>query len=247
MEKEIPIRQQWRHAIILAALLLFPVTLNYFSPYVSITGLAAGFITLSVAVFTGQFLGSIIFGRLFCGWLCPAAGLNEACQRVNNRTVNRRWPHRIRWMIFAIWFGVLVMVTFLSAKLPTVNLWFMTESIVSVSEPIRFAMFYMIIAIFMILNLAIGRRGSCHSICWMAPFMIGGDRLGRLLKLPQYKIGTRPEACIACGRCSKICPMSIPVQTLVATGQIGDSDCMLCGECVDECPRKVLNYRFGRK
>ncbi len=245
--RQIPTRQKWRHALILFALLLFPVTLNYFSPYVSITGLAAGYITLSVAVFAGQFISSLIFGRLFCGWICPAAGLNEACQHVNNRIINRRWPHLVRWIIFAIWFGVLILVTLISKKVPSLNLWYMTESIVSVSEPIRFAMYYTVIAAFLLLNLVLGRRASCHTICWMAPFMIGGDRIGRLLHLPQYKIRTSPEACISCGRCSKNCPMSIPVQSYVAKGIISDPDCMLCGECIDICPCHVLEYGFRRK
>ena len=38
-------RQQWRWAILLTSLLLFPVTLNYFSPYLVIDGAAQGIVS----------------------------------------------------------------------------------------------------------------------------------------------------------------------------------------------------------
>ncbi len=64
-------RQTVRHLILLISLLLFPLTLNYFSPYLIVVGASRGIITGSFIVFIVLLLSSLFLGRFFCGWLCP--------------------------------------------------------------------------------------------------------------------------------------------------------------------------------
>ena len=70
-------RQKVRRIIIFSMFFLFPLTLNYLSPYVSIDGAFSGVIAGSVLVFAFQFLTGIFFGRAWCAWFCPVAGLSE--------------------------------------------------------------------------------------------------------------------------------------------------------------------------
>jgi len=78
MKKQIRTRQRIRQTLLLGSLLLFPVTMNYFSPYIVIDGAARGILTASLLVFGVQFISALFFGRLFCGWVCPAGALQDA-------------------------------------------------------------------------------------------------------------------------------------------------------------------------
>ncbi len=72
MSTSIARRQRARRGILLFSLLLFSVTLNYFSPYLIVAGAAQGIAGGSMLVFAGMFAGALIVGRLWCGWACPA-------------------------------------------------------------------------------------------------------------------------------------------------------------------------------
>jgi ferredoxin-type protein NapH len=76
-------RQKIRKAIILISFLLFPITINYFSPYIIIDGAAQGIIAGSFITFVLLFIVSLFLGRAFCGWVCPGAGIQEFCFTVN--------------------------------------------------------------------------------------------------------------------------------------------------------------------
>ena len=39
--------------------------------------------------------------------------------------------------------------------------------------------------------------------------------------------------------------MSLPVDRMVATGDMKHTDCILCGECVDGCKKEAIAYKFG--
>lgn len=239
-------RQKTRRIIIYISLLLFPVTLNYMSPVVSVAGAFSGIIAGSVLLFTAQFLSGIFFGRIWCGWLCPIAGLSELGATINNRNVSVKRLRIIRYGIFAIWFGVLVAGFVLAGGINGVDPLHLTDKIVSVDEPVKFFIYYIVLLIFFLLTVTIGKRGACHTICWMAPFMAAGYQVGRTLHLPQLRIQGDYNLCIRCGQCNRKCPMSIDVREQVKGGGVVVSDCILCCECVDTCPKKALKPGFQR-
>ncbi|MPN23727.1 hypothetical protein SDC9_171120 [bioreactor metagenome] len=115
---------------------------------------------------------------------------------------------------------------------------------VSVDAPLKYMTYYLVLLLFFVLSVVLGKRGACHTICWMAPFLTGGYWLGRLLRLHQLRISSDAAQCIGCSACDKACPMSIPVSKQAKAGAINSSDCILCCECADACPVKVLKLRF---
>lgn len=83
-------RQKIRRGLLIASLLLLPVTLYYFSPALSLQGATAGVASGSVLVFAGLFVSALFLGRAFCGWACPMGGLQELTARLRGRPVARR-------------------------------------------------------------------------------------------------------------------------------------------------------------
>ncbi len=81
-------------------LLLFPTTLYYFSPALILQRAAEGIINASLLVFGLMFLSSLFFGRLWCGWACPAGALQEFGAPINNKRTpggKFNWVKRFIW------------------------------------------------------------------------------------------------------------------------------------------------------
>ena len=68
-----------------------------------------------------------------------------------------------------------------------------------------------------------------------------------LFFVPNLFLGRRAMChCIGCGKCDRACPMSLPVQDLLAGGTVADAECIQCAACADVCPKGVLRLRMGR-
>jgi|GEM_PF-2570783 len=83
--RQAPLRQRIRTALILLSFLLFPITLNFLSPYLIVMGAAEGVITGSFLLFGALFIGTLFLGRLWCGWVCPGAGMARLAAPINAR------------------------------------------------------------------------------------------------------------------------------------------------------------------
>lgn len=236
-------RQRIRKLLIIISLLLFPVTLYYFSPALIINAGLHGIINGSFIVFLFLFLFSIPFGRMFCAYFCPAGGLQECAFIVNEKVPKQGWRNGVKFIIWGIWLTAVVFCYFSSGKIVAVDLFFETENGISVSNIQSYIIYYGIISLIFIPAILFGKRVFCHYFCWMAPFMILGTKLRKVLHLPgiHIKISDKDE-CISCGRCSKVCPMGIDVISETGNKTIGNPECIQCGACIDNCPKNVLTY-----
>jgi len=236
-------RQKLRKLLLTASLLLFPVTLYYFSPALIVDAGLNGIINGSFIVFVLMFLLSIPFGRLFCAYLCPAGGLQECAFAVNDKRPKQGWRNNIKYIIWIVWIAAVLFCYFQSGKIIAVDFLFETENGISVSSIQSYIIYYGIVCLIFIPSVLFGKRVFCHYFCWMAPFMVLGTKLRKRLHLPGIHIRTdKADSCIACGKCSKACPMGIDVMSEIKCGTVGSSECIQCGACVDNCPRNVLSY-----
>ncbi len=236
-------RQRIRKLLLIISLLLFPVTLYYFSPALIINAGLNGIINGSFIVFVLMFLLSIPFGRLFCSYLCPAGGLQECTFVINEKNPKQGWRNYIKFAIWSVWLIVVILCYFHSGKIIMINFFFETENGISVSSIQSYIIYYGIICLILIPSILFGKRAFCHYLCWMAPFMISGIKFRRLLRLPGIHIRAgKKDSCISCGKCNKVCPMGIDVMGETKHGIIGNSECIQCGACIDNCPKNVLTY-----
>jgi len=239
-------RQRVRKTLTYVSLFLFPVTMNFFSPYVSVDGAFSGVVSASVIVFGLLFVGALFFGRAWCGWLCPMAGMADLCMSLNVLPAPVKRLRVIRYVVFAIWFATLASGFVVAGGIDSINLVHLTESGVSVDEPFKYVTYYLVLLTFFGLSLWLGKRGACHAVCWMAPFMTAGTRVGRFLHLERLKVVSEPHTCTGCKTCTANCPMGIAVDQEMLRGSISHVDCIRCAACVDGCPSGSLRLHFGK-
>jgi ferredoxin-type protein NapH len=244
MNVQLVTRQRIRKAMIIISLLLFPVIMNYFSPYVIIDGASQGIVNGSLIIFGLQFILALFVGRLWCGWACPAAGLGEVSFAINNKAVNQKM-NWIKWLIWVPWLLIIVMMVVRAGGYQKVDFFHLTESGISIDEPQKYFIYYTVVGLFLALSVFAGRRAGCHTICWMAPFMILGRKLRNLFAWPALRLKADTGACINCKRCTRDCPMSLDVNAMVQASAMEHSECILCGTCVDKCPKNVIRYSFS--
>ena len=245
------LRQRIRKAFLILAVLLFPITLNYFSPYLIIDGAMNGVINGSFFSFAAMFISSLFVGRLWCGWGCPGGGIGEIAFAVNNQPAGGKHINKIKWLIWIPWVLLIAGMAFSAGGYRQVDFFYQTEGGISVTGSpdrpiiIAYIMYYGVIATFLTLSTLAGRRAGCHTICWMAPFMILGRKLRNLFQWHALRLKADPQACQDCKKCTGNCPMSLDVNGMVHAGSMENSECILCGNCVDTCAQHAIRYSFS--
>ena len=242
-EKQLSARQRVRKGLLLVSLLALPVTLYYFSPYLIIASAAEGVINASAIAFGLMFLSALFVGRLWCGWACPAGALQEYAAPINNHRTGPRlnWG---KWIVWVPWMAIILFLLVRAGGMPRVEPFHMFEGGVTLTQEYWYAMYYIVITVLLLLAVVLGRRAACHSICWMAPFMILGRKLRNLVGWPALGLKAERDKCIDCGLCTAQCTMSLDVNRMVKDNRMEHSECVLCGNCVDVCPKDALHLSF---
>lgn len=234
-------RQRVRKGILVFSALMFSITFFFLSPFVIVLSAAEGVLNGSAMVFGLLLLFSIVCSRLFCGWLCPGGAIQDYVSGANNRHWNSKGKNLSKYIIWAVWLSFIVFLWIRNRPLKGDFLHF-----------VDFDMLYMIIyaivmTIIYLFTLLTGKRGMCHSLCWMAPFMVIGEKLADFLHIPRFRLKAEPDNCVSCGICSRNCPMGLNIAEMVKSGNTDSTECINCLECVDGCPKKAISYEICRK
>lgn len=237
-------RQNIRRGIILISFLLFPITIYYLSPYLIFQGLAEGIIAGCFIFFILLFILSLFFGRLYCGWICPVGGLQEICTTAVKKKAKGGKRNLIKYFIWTPWIASVIILFFAKGGTKKIDVFYQTFHGISIAEPAAYIIYYLVVGVIVIMSFVGGKRAFCHYGCWMAPFMVLGNKVSHLIRIPSFRLSVDKDKCINCGICSKNCLMSLKVNEMVQKGSIENSECILCGNCADTCPKGVIKYRF---
>ena len=237
-------RQNIRKLILINSMLLFPITIYYFSPYCIIQGAIEGIITGSLIVFLAMLISSVFLGRLFCGYVCPAGGIQECAMIINDKNPKQGWKNNIKYVIWLVWIISIITCFIFRKQELTVDFFYLTDHGVSVSNIYGYIIYYGVVSIIFIPSVLFGKRIFCHYFCWMAPFMVIGSKFGNLVHIKSLRLDANKDACVNCHVCDKSCPMSLNVAEKVQIEAMDDKECILCGACVDNCPKKVIVYKL---
>lgn len=226
-------------------------------------------VTLGTILSTGKFywplhcgLGiifiTIIFGRFFCGWVCPFGAIHQFVGYLGNLKKTTSQKIQLNKYRKAQGIKYLVLVFFLSAAafpslaaslqtglldpIPLVTRSFQLVLLPIFDRTVNFVSasgrFYtgswLIFAIFVtavLLNLVIPRF-YCRFICPLGAF------LGIINRFSIWRIGKNKSECINCKLCERACEGGCE-----PAGNIRTSECVLCFNCRDDCEHEIISYQ----
>jgi ferredoxin-type protein NapH len=203
---------------------------------------------LSAALF--PILLAILFGRIWCGWMCPYHVVSDAAAWLRSRfrtgVLKRTEPDRLpcpgSFRANTVRFGFLVLGSFVAGAIgiPVLNYInapgvLSTEAMIFVKERSLSLEFAFIAGLF-VLELILLPRFWCRLFCptgavvsvFRLPFTV---RVANELKTPRVP-------CCEENRCTATCPMGLSAY------REGDSLlCTNCGRCIDGCPNQRLRFK----
>ena len=240
-------RQAFRGVMTLLMFALFPLIYYYFSPYLVIMGVAEGIVAGSLLVFTLLFLTSLFLGRAFCGWVCPAGATQELCAKARNTSFKNGKRNWIKYVIWVPWLSIILVMFLQAGTILAIDPLYQTYFGISITGVDSAIMFMAIAGLIAGIALVAGRRGACHTICWMAPFMIIGRKIRNTANWPALQLESNKNLCINCKACTRVCSMSLDVNAMVQKQTMENAECILCGRCVDVCPKGAIKYTFSKE
>jgi ferredoxin-type protein NapH len=236
-------RQKLRKSLLFISFILYPVTFFVMSPDLLLFGASERVMAGDVIFFGILFILSFFSGRLFCGWICPAGALQDYCFDINNKPASNKWNF-IKMILFVPWMVFFVFLILYFGGFRQVDFFYKRAFGIPLAGAAEWTMYFMTAALVFIMSIFSGKRGLCHFLCWVSPFMIIGGKIRDMLRIPYYHLVTEPVLCNSCKLCTRACPMSLPVDELIKNGEIGHSECTLCSSCADSCPKDVIKFRF---
>ncbi|MDR0448709.1 MAG: 4Fe-4S binding protein [Treponema sp.] len=187
----------------------------------------------TMTLFFFMLVFAFLFGRAFCGNICPFGGLQEFIGKITKRKLKVPAQTDITLRFFK--YIVLVFVTGMAWI--TASLWISPydpyaafahiwagRSLFNETGP-GFIILIIVLAASMVID-----RFFCKYLC------PAGALYGIMAKISPAKI--KRSACTSCncqtcGQCSKTCPMNIDVSN---TELVKSAECIMCGQCITACP-----------
>ncbi len=202
--------------------------------------LRSGIITAGTIFSILVFMHALLFGGLFCGWLChwgitqdlaawimKKAGIKPRMQHLNSRL--------IPWIWFLILIGQVVIYwayngfpTSFSFNPSATPVWS------GVPRSILLICLTTMVSGFILIFL-FGERAFCRSICTFRLWFSWFERIA------PHKIRQTGE-CVSCQReCTDVCPMGLDVAAEIRDlGHVKNTECIKCHICIGACPNQVL-------
>lgn len=213
---------------LLGFLIFAPVAPYQFQQLVlrDVQGLGAPLIVGAVGLFIVLLL-TFIFGRFFCGYVCPVGAVQEIAYHAPVPKFTPRQKTAFMLVRAAFFVIFLVMALVFSVSLLA---WFGIRDFFYLALTAGSAVFIVLLLVSMTFY-----RPFCRLVCPYGALLSLGAWKG-LLRLH------RTDACIECKKCEKACP------TDEAKRDDGKAECYLCGRCTDVCPKEgALMYSRRRK
>ncbi len=177
---------------------------------------------------------TILFGPVFCGWICPLGSIQEWIGKMGKKLFKKRYNHFIPKKLDSalryLRYVLLLLVLYNTAR---------SGMLLFANIDPYFALFHfwtgetaiaalVILGITLVLSLFV-ERAWCKYAC---PY---GAMLGLFNPIRIFKIRRQSSTCIDCGLCNNSCPMNIEVSSKEA---VKDHQCITCLNCTSDssCP-----------
>lgn len=185
---------------------------------------------------------AVLFGRSFCGNICPFGALQELIGMPFSRS---KVPGRADRVLRLLKYGILALSAIMAWVTMTLWLspfdpWAALAHVYNVEEMLlEYGLGAVILILTLIASLFISRF-FCKYLC------PAGALYALISKISPLKIVRDPKKCIGCAACSKACPMDIEVHK---AEKVHTGECITCMRCVDVCPApgSMIAARAGKR
>jgi polyferredoxin len=188
----------------------------------------------SFVLMTLGFVVAILFGSIFCGYICPFGTFQEWLGKVGRKLFPNKYnhivPEKVDKILRYLRYVLLVIVVYQTASA--------AQLIFKNIDP-YYALFnfftgeaaitaYAVLGAVVLLSLIV-ERPWCKYLC---PY---GALLGLFNPIRIFKLQRNSDSCISCKKCDKACPMNIEVSKRKT---INDIQCISCHRCTSAsaCP-----------
>ena len=161
-------------------------------------------------------IATLIFGRIYCGWICPFGALQELIGLINKRKIKPPSSlNYIKLLSLAVFIGLSISIG---------------DEVFREYDPFK-ALFNLsftettlaLLIIVVLASILIGRP-FCKYICPLGAILMLVDKVSIL------RIRRDSKLCINCSLCRRICPYNTDSGT-------GKGECILCLKCITKCLR----------
>jgi len=159
-----------------------------------------------------------VFGRVWCGWLCPQTVLLDLTDSIAKRFGESRRKTLMR--VLLIPFSALVSLTLIWYFVPPL------QTMQSLFSSVPVTGFFLVQWAVIYAELAFLGRKYCTTIC---PYSMMQNALFDKDTLIIEYDNSRDNECMKCHDCVKVCPVGIDIKEGLK------SDCIACAECIDAC------------
>ena len=172
-------------------------------------------------------LAAMIFGRIFCSFICPLHFFLEFLPEEKKKQTAPRGPLFV--LLLVLLFSFLLEVPVFAMFSPV----HIVQRLLLFGVGLE-GLFLAALALFSFFQ---GAKSWCRLLCPL------GALYGLLGFRRQLFIDKKTERCTNCRRCEQVCTMGTsPMQDDLLSAYM----CTNCGDCIDSCQIKALSYRFGK-
>ncbi len=185
-------------------------------------------------------LATVMLGRFFCGWICPATFLYElngtlaAWLRKSGLPLgDKEFDKRIKYLVLAVGLVLSMFVgsVAVAAIYPPAVVGREIYYAIGQGAFGAGAVFFLLTLLF---DLLVARRGFCRYLC------AGGALYSLLGRYRLFRIRRIVETCNDCAKCSVVCEFGLdPMHD--GFGQ----ECNNCSACIAVCPTDALTFKVG--
>lgn len=198
----------------------------------------SSFLLMAITVLT-----TLLFGRVFCSYLCPLGALQEWMRGLGKKIGIKKdleLPVAIDRYARYLKYFILLFIVYFSYK--TGDLFFRNY------DPYNALMHFgneyeEKVAAYAILGAV--TFSALFSKSWWCRYLCPlGATLAIIKKISPFKITRDKSTCVSCGLCNKTCPANLNIKEAQV---INSADCISCLNCVSDCPESSLKARVFDK
>ncbi len=183
---------------------------------------------------------TVLLGRVFCSWMCPAGllfewaqGLRRLLRLAEIKPGNVRFSHHNKYVLLSV--GLLMGLIF---GLPTFALIYPPAVLSRLTHAVIFGTAFtgmvVVLGVMLAVEVFVSPRWWCRTMC------AGGALYALLSWARPVRVKLLRSKCTGCRDCEPVCPMGIyPV------AKSNSIECDNCGLCLRHCPDDALVFSIG--